>query len=335
MRDDRIDVLRFLGLALIILAHTNPVDVVFQLRNFDVPLMVIVSGMSFRAAYRQEAYLSYLFNRIKRLLFPVWLFLSIYFVAVYLTGFPIALPSTDVILSSFMLLEGIGYVWIIRVFLMVAMISPFLYRYSSATRSNRRYLLSLLIVYLLYEIFMSSPLHGLLYSYMFENSILYVLPYSVVFALGLRLPDLDKKQLIIIMAITLCVFACWAGIHWNQSGKFIGTQAFKYPPRSYYLTYAIFASTLAWHFSARLVTAIKSIHALPVVLYIAQNSIWVYLWHIPLIQAFHLPSTLEYPLVFSLAATMTYMQVELVKRVVMTRIDSDTIRKNVRILLTG
>jgi len=320
---------------MIILAHTNPTDIVFQLRNFDVPLMVIVSGMSFRAAYRQEAYMSYLFNRIKRLLFPVWLFLSIYFVVVYLTGFPIALPSTNVILSSFMLLEGIGYVWIIRVFLMVAMVSPFIYRYSTGTRSHFRYLTTVLIIYLLYEIFMMSPLRGQLYSYLFENTVLYILPYGVVFALGLRLSELDKKLLVIIAATALCVFVCWAGLHWYQSGKFIGTQAFKYPPRSYYLSYALFASALAWMLCDRLISAIKAIHAMPTVLYIAQNSIWVYLWHIPLIQAIHLPSTLEYPLVFSIAVGITYLQVELVKRVVLIRITSDTIRKNVRILLTG
>jgi hypothetical protein len=291
--------------------------------------------MSFRAAYRQEAYLSYLFNRIKRLLLPVWLFLSIYFVVVYLTGFPIALPSTDVILSSFMLLEGIGYVWIIRVFLMVAMVSPLIYRFSTGTSSHFRYLATVLIIYLLYELFMMSTLRGQPYSYLFENTILYILPYGVIFAFGLRLAELDKKLLIIIAAAALCVFACWAGIHWSQSGKFIGTQAFKYPPRSYYLSYAIFVSVLVWMLCDRLIAAIKAIHAMRAVLYIAQNSIWVYLWHIPLIQAIHLPSTLEYPLVFSIAAAITYLQVELVKRVVMTRIASDGLRKNVRILLTG
>lgn len=78
-RDNRIDLLRFIGLAMIILAHVSPPDIVFQGRNFDVPLMVIVAGLSFQVSYRYESYISYLWKRIKRLLFPVWLFLSIVF----------------------------------------------------------------------------------------------------------------------------------------------------------------------------------------------------------------------------------------------------------------
>ncbi len=47
MRDTRIDFLRFVGLIMIIFAHVNPPAVLFQLRNFDVPLMVLISGVSF------------------------------------------------------------------------------------------------------------------------------------------------------------------------------------------------------------------------------------------------------------------------------------------------
>lgn len=40
-----IDFLKLVGLFCIILAHVGPPAVVMQLRNFDVPLMVILSGM--------------------------------------------------------------------------------------------------------------------------------------------------------------------------------------------------------------------------------------------------------------------------------------------------
>ena len=40
-----IDFLKTLGLFCIILAHVNAPGFVMQLRNFDVPLMVILSGM--------------------------------------------------------------------------------------------------------------------------------------------------------------------------------------------------------------------------------------------------------------------------------------------------
>ena len=335
MRDDRIDILRFLGLAMIILAHTEPTTLVFQLRNFDVPLMVLVSGMSFRASYKNEPYLFYFFSRIKRLLFPVWLFLGIYFLFVYLTGMPISLPRNDVIISTFMLQEGIGYVWIIRVFLMVALISPFIYSYSSRSPSNFHYFATVLVIYLFYEAFMLSPLRGMASSYLFQNTVLYLVPYGAIFAVGLRMPVLEKKHILSITVVALLVFACWAEFHWQQSAKFIPTQAFKYPPQSYYLSYALFASALAWLFSDKLITAARTLHALPVILYIAQNSIWVYLWHIPLIQAIKLPSYQEYPIVFLVAGIITFLQVELVKRHILPRIVNESLKKNLRILLTG
>ena len=51
MRDNRIDILRTTGLAMIILAHVYPPPLLFHLRNFDVPLMVLLSGMSFVLSY--------------------------------------------------------------------------------------------------------------------------------------------------------------------------------------------------------------------------------------------------------------------------------------------
>lgn len=42
-RNNCIDLLRFWGLSLIILAHVNPPGILFHIRCFDVPLMLFVS----------------------------------------------------------------------------------------------------------------------------------------------------------------------------------------------------------------------------------------------------------------------------------------------------
>ena len=47
-RDFRIDFLRWIGLTLIVLAHVKAPFGVTQLRSFDVPLMVFVSGLCFK-----------------------------------------------------------------------------------------------------------------------------------------------------------------------------------------------------------------------------------------------------------------------------------------------
>lgn len=47
-------------LILIILAHVVPHNILFELRTFDVSLMVIVWGMSFNVTYNSyEGYFSY------------------------------------------------------------------------------------------------------------------------------------------------------------------------------------------------------------------------------------------------------------------------------------
>ena len=102
MRDEKIDFLRFLCLAMIILAHMYPPGIIFQIRNFDVPLMVLVASLSFRASFRAQAYMSYLWSRAKRLILPVWIFLSIYFLFIRARAVitVIKLDFTDVRLST-------------------------------------------------------------------------------------------------------------------------------------------------------------------------------------------------------------------------------------------
>ena len=82
IRDDRIDVLRAIGLLCIVLAHVDPPSFILQLRNFDVPLMVLISGSTFYITAnnrRQNTYLSYLIDRIFRLVVPTWIFLLFFF----------------------------------------------------------------------------------------------------------------------------------------------------------------------------------------------------------------------------------------------------------------
>ena len=337
MRDDRIDFLRFIGLAIIILAHVDPPGAIFQARNFDVPLMVIVAGLSFRASYKYESYMSYLWKRVKRLLFPVWLFLSIYFFAILTTGYPIAAPSTKTIVSSYLLLEGIGYVWIIRVFLLVAIVSPFLLSFCQRTTSHAKYLSAIIAIYVAYELTLSisKPFLNTYQGYFFEQTFLYLVPYAVVFSIGLRLPELGRNQLLIIATSAFCIFAIEAIALWSVSGQAVQTQNFKYPPQIYYLSYAIFVSVVTWIVSKKIIMILEELHISPAVQFIAKNSIWIYLWHIPLIEIITFPFYLKYPLVFAGAALLTSLQVRFVKQVVLPNLNSPSLKRNLILLLTG
>lgn len=89
-RSPTIDLMRFIGLTLIVLAHISPPETIFQIRTFDVPLMIFVSGMAY-SGRKPDFSPSFFIKRLKRLVLPVYIFLTAYFAAVFIikavTGF--------------------------------------------------------------------------------------------------------------------------------------------------------------------------------------------------------------------------------------------------------
>lgn len=86
VRNNAIDFLRFLGLSLIICIHISPPYLISQVRAFDVCLMVFVSGLA--ASERNiKNYWKYIWKRTKRLVIPVWIFLTGYFGFLFLLQF--------------------------------------------------------------------------------------------------------------------------------------------------------------------------------------------------------------------------------------------------------
>ncbi len=337
MRSEKIDLLRFIGLAMIVLAHIDPPFFIFQLRNFDVPLMLLVSGISFGLAYKQENYFSYVWKRIKRLVFPVWIFLSFYFSLMLVTGHPVLLPNAETIYNSYLLLSGIGYVWIIRVFLLVALIAPLIWKLHSKTFSTPKYFSILIGIYILYEFMFVqiTPYLNSLLGKIFAEQVLQIIPYAFLFALGLRLPSLTNKQVISLCCFALIMFIIIALYLNHGAGKFIPTQEFKYPPRIYYLSYALFVSILLWLSSDKILVKIKKLRLIKPLLFIAQNSIWIYLWHILFLSIFHTPFYIKYFLVFGSASWLVFMQVYFVRQLVMPRLKNASFRKNINLLFTG
>lgn len=337
MRDQRIDILRALGLLMIVLAHTAPPGILFQARNFDVPLMVLVSGLSFGVSHRNEPYADYVWKRVKRLVFPVWLFLTAYFLVMYATSYPMHLPDSKTIATSYLFLSGIGYVWVIRVFLLVALEAPFIFKLHRRIGQHGHYFMALALIYLLYEA--AIPLGGAIghppLARAVQDIFFYAVPYGVVFAIGLRLPMLSQRAVLGLMATMLLVFLIGMVWLWRAHGMVVPTQEFKYPPRIYYLSYGLFVASLAWLCAARILKWVDGTVPGRFLDFLSQNSIWVYLWHIPFIEIIRLEYHLKFPLVVAAAVAITSIQVAFVNRVLVKNIDSLKLRGNVRTLLTG
>ncbi|MDI1360964.1 acyltransferase [Methylotenera sp.] len=337
MRFEKLDLLRFVGLSMIILAHSSPGSVIFQLRNFDVPLMVLLSGAVFGLSYKGENYFAYVWKRFKRLVLPVWVFLTVYFSAIYITGYQLNSVSYDVIFNTYALLSGIGYVWVIRVFLLVALIAPVLYWLNKKQTSTSVYLVALLSIYLIYEFFVftnSELLEKAPESFTLQ-SIFLLVGYGCVFALGLRMPLLKTRAILLLAGFFFITFTSYLLYYIFTTGHLKYTQAFKYPPTGYYFSYALFAGFILWVFSDRLYAYSVKIRLSKFILFIAKNSIWIYMWHIPLIQAVHLIWFVKFPIALLGATLITYIQVTVVTRFLEPRISNHVVRKNVHLVLTG
>lgn len=132
MRNYALDILRVLGLLLVILAHVDPPQWLWQMRTFDVILLVGVSTISYTEFARPMKYFDYIKKRLKRFVKPVWTFLAflvaIFFVLQIVTGNPTPFNIKTLLIAMFTF-SGLGYLWIVRVYIYNAVINPIILRY--------------------------------------------------------------------------------------------------------------------------------------------------------------------------------------------------------------
>jgi peptidoglycan/LPS O-acetylase OafA/YrhL len=328
-RDIRFDILKSIGLICIIYAHIGSEDnIFFHIRRFDVPLMVIISGALYyySASKKQISFWSYLQKRLPRLIAPVWLFLSFFFISAYGVFNLLSQPypfSQAKIFETFILSVGIGYVWIIRVFILVAIFSSLLISIYRYCKTEFRFLSFLSVIYIFYELlFKVVPrfnLHNQFIAGLINDYLFYLLPYGCLFGLGMTLPKLKKSTILMIIGIFMAIFLGWAGYYYHIRGHFISTHEFKYPARIYYISYGIFMSLLV---------SIKNNSLIKVIIFISSSSLWIYLWHIFFVyywQTFlaeHLPKFINLFNIGFLVVTLgaifvTYLQKKLISRLVM------------------
>ena len=145
-----VDFLKAVGLTGIIIAHVGSPNLLLMLRSFDVPLMVLLSALLAERSYKKYTdapIRKYFLSRIKRLVIPTWIFLCIYFTVSLVIVHRVR--EIQYYIASFALTRyGIAYVWIILIYVYVAMLVP-LFNKMPLSRKN---ILIVVFVYLLYEL---------------------------------------------------------------------------------------------------------------------------------------------------------------------------------------
>lgn len=309
-RDYSIDTLRCIGLFCIILAHVAPPNWLFQIRNFDVPLMVFISGYLYRGKQDNLAnfseQLNYLGKRFVRLVLPVWAFLTFFYLfqlfiptlfTVNYTAYP------NVMLSSYLLMDGFGYVWIIRIFLFMALLGPLCMKFFKKPVNLLYYYLAYELCYFLLKDKLQHPTGKL-----FNELVGYTAGFLIFFILGSLYNRLSKRQIRSIFAVSSIITIAAAVYFMGYKNEPFDIGAYKYPPRLFYSQYAIAMCFLLFYAKSYLATFRNSLIA-----FVGSSSIWIYLWHILFL--FLLPKMhwgLRFILVCSLAMLLSYLQQQLV-----------------------
>ena len=270
-----IDFLKVIGLSCIIIAHVGSKGWVMAIRQFDVILMVLVSAILAQLSYEKHvnnhiAPYRYYIQRFKRLVIPTWLFLILYFAKCIILSR--SFQDISIYINSFLLTRyGIGYVWIILIYLYSALSIPLIYR----IKKYKYGFIYAFLAYFLYELLYYYKL-GINNPYI-ESTIYYIIPYVAITYIGYSYYSFGKKQLYSIMVISLCSVFALGFYYFNKFGKVQDFGIAKYPPRLYYISYGVLISFMMLEL---LRNYSFKIYKCKLVRFISSHSLWIYLWHI-------------------------------------------------------
>ena len=225
---------------LVILAHVKPPAPIMFIRCFDVPLLVILSGILANDSLNRTSTstsiisIQYFIKRFKRLCFPTWIMLVFLFSFLAVVG---TVYSFKYYLFSFCLTRyGIGYVWIVLIYLYCALVSPFLKK----ALAFHRFWFVMALVYCLYEV--AYHYHLGTNNVIILNTIYFLIPYGMLTALGMCFQSMTKRTKMIVFIGSFIVFViCGIYYHITLGGLQFPTIT-KYPPRMYFLSYSIAVS---------------------------------------------------------------------------------------------
>lgn len=281
--------------------------------------MVFVSGMAYYCSGKHNVQIwPYAISRFQRLVLPVWIFLSLFFLFIFIFRPEkfMNLLTVQNVFSSF-LLQGFGYVWIIKVFLIIAIFSPLYVKfiqykngYSLAFITLAMLLVSLFIANINLSVNNNEVLNFLLDVYFSA------IVYGSVFMLGYRYLNLSISERKFIFLLYFSVFIVCVVAYYIIYGKVLGPQFFKYPPSLFYIAYALtLIFIVAW-----VLDRVVSVKELPYLLkFISSNTIWIYLWHIPVVEYFNgydisYSFVFKYIIALMIPVFIVFVQVHFVRR---------------------
>lgn len=314
-RDIRIDALRALAILLIMFAHTRPPQWLYELRDFDVILMTFILGASYRLSTERKkktkSYLTYIKERFMRLIVPAWIFLTLFFLILFVfttvidQSFPFPLKK---VLTSYSLIWGIGYIWIIRVFFIIAIVSPILYWLAKRT-TRLLPQLGLISAFLVLQKGLNTlvtELSGTSQT-IFEQYGAISFGYILAALVGMWAVHQTKKENLFLFICFLTLFL-FTAVFQNLPS----IEDNKYPPTIYFVSYGLSGSLLLFYLISNQ-TMRRLLQKIPGIYWLSQHSLELYYWHLFPIMYFNLfvaqnPWYLRFLIAFPVAFILTLLQ---------------------------
>lgn len=265
-RDNKIDYIRALCTLLVILAHMEIPGVLNEIRTFDVVALVLVSGLSVNYA-EKKGYINYIKKRIKKLVIPTYTTITfiflLSFVFCYLFRNNNQLFDANTMLKSYFFAGGIGYIWIVKVYLAIALTLPIIKKI--VVESKKWFWVELVLfwgIYLVLEMRFGN--NKIMYEYFFQ-----IFPYILVASIGVFLfyKPYCFSYIFTISSFITIIYA-------------IGYQGFtpslyKFPPKGFYMAYGLAAACGLYLLMPQKPNTLVN--------WISRNSFNIYLWHIVLL----------------------------------------------------
>ena len=224
-----------------------------------------------------EKYSQYICKRVKKLLIPTWGLLTLIFLGTFLITHSLKPWGGIRIIQSYLLYDGIGYVWFVRLTLMLAVVSPLFMCIKKWMKNSSLKFYSIVVIWGIsyvsivcaYNITIGRiPQILSLIVYQFP---IFLIGYSFVYYLGMVYGVLDN--------IHKRIVCCFSGIIYILCILFsdISITTDKYPPGIMYLSYGILVSCVLYGLFEKIY---QNKVCAKWVVWISQNSFSVYLFHI-------------------------------------------------------
>lgn len=157
-----------------------------------------------------------------------------------------------------------------------------------------------------------------------------MIPYALIFSLGIKAVNMNKRGIIKLAVVNGIVFFSCAIFFFVEKGHFVGTQIFKYPPRIYYVSYALMIIFILYEIREHIVIWFRYLNLLNIATFIGRHTMWMYFWHIIMLLIFKEENDklFYFTMVYIATIIITYIQSKSVSYLT-RQISNDSIRKDI------